>query len=235
VITPHSETIRGRIPGPVRSFLIRSVIFFVAWKILYLALLLPHRTLDRPLTDWVGKGASWTLNAVAHRGGFSAASGVSTSTPSPGERPVQEKVSAVSFHNERVLAIADVCNGLELMVLYAAFIICLPAAASRKTVFIAGGLLLIFAVNILRCTALVFVYLHYRDYTEFFHHYVFTFLVYGFICWLWFLFSRTPGPHSRLQPARPPGSATRPAGAIAPGSAGAPASSQKIRLDVQPR
>jgi exosortase family protein XrtF len=183
------------------------VIFFVAWKILYLSLLLPHRTLDRPLTDWVGNGACRTLNVITHAGDFTAASGVNSNIPSPGEQPVLEKVSVVSFHNERVLSIADVCNGLELMVLYAGFIICLPAGMSRKSAFIAGGLLLIFLVNVLRCTALALVYLHYRNYAEFFHHYVFTFLVYGLIFWLWFLFSRAPGsatPPSPPTPAKKP-------------------------------
>jgi exosortase/archaeosortase family protein len=215
-ISPGGTLQWKKIPAPVRSFLAKAALFFIAWKILYLSLLLPGRTLDGPLTYLVGISTSKTLNAISHSGDYSAAPGVNTigvypqpgdqpipagervsaardnSIPSP-DRPLPEKVMAVYYHNDRVLSIADVCNGLELMVLYAGLIICLPAAIGRKLAFIGAGILLIFLVNVLRCSALVFVYLHYRQYVEFFHHYVFTFLVYGFICWLWYLFSLSPG------------------------------------------
>ena len=236
---PGSKTSWENIPRPVRSFLLKSVILFAVWKILYLSLLLPYRILDRPLTRFVGTGASRTLNLISWSKDFSAADAVNNSPPQPGEPATPEKVMAVRFHDERVLSVADVCNGLELMVLYAGFIICLPAGISRKAAFITGGILLIFLVNVLRCAALVLVYLHYPKYVEFFHHYVFTFLVYGFIFWLWFLFSSSPGSAKSLRSSKSPGPGSSAAPNPGPddpsGSAKRPVSAKKINLDVLPR
>ncbi|HMH20227.1 MAG TPA: archaeosortase/exosortase family protein [Puia sp.] len=182
-----------QIPGPVKSFLLKSVILFIAWKIVYLTLLLPSRVLDQPLTAAVGISTGKTLNLISHTKDYSAGSGVNWKEGEPGTKPVTEMATIVYFQNERILSVADVCNGLELMVLYAGFIICLPSGVRRKMAFISGGLALIFLVNILRCSALALIYRHYHEYTDLFHHYVFTLLIYGLIFWLWFLFSKRPG------------------------------------------
>jgi exosortase family protein XrtF len=182
-----------QIPGPVRSFLQKSVLLFTAWKIVYLFLLLPGRIIDRPLTAAVGISTSKTLNLISRSRDYSAGAGVNRKEGEPGTEPITEMAMIVYFQQERILSVADVCNGLELMVLYAGFIVCLPSGIRRKMAFISGGLVLIFLVNVLRCSALALVYRHYREYTDLFHHYVFTILIYGFIFWLWFLFSRRPG------------------------------------------
>ena len=98
----------------------------------------------------------------------------------------------IYLHQDRVLSIADACNALELLVLYGGLILCLPAGASRKAIFITGGIVLIEIMNVIRCTALVLLYLHRPEYVDFSHHYLFSFVVYGFIFWLWFLFSKDP-------------------------------------------
>jgi exosortase/archaeosortase family protein len=92
----------------------------------------------------------------------------------------------------KTLSIADVCNGLELMVLYAGFLLCWPAGSVRKIKFIAGGFLLIVLLNILRCAALALISVHKPQYVDFYHHYLFTFLIYGCIFLLWYLFTLDP-------------------------------------------
>jgi exosortase/archaeosortase family protein len=178
-----------RIPKPVRLFLLKGILLFTAWKLLYLLLLLPGRILDRPLTHLIGVSTAKTLNFFSRSSDYSATPEIHNDPMEDGStRP--EPVMQLYHHQERTLAIADVCNGLELMVLYAALILCLPASRSRKITFIAGGLLLIFLVNVIRCAALVQVYLHIPEYVNFSHHYLFTFLVYALIFWLWYLFSK---------------------------------------------
>lgn len=177
-----------RIPKQVKLFLLKGILLFTSWKLLYLLLLLPNRTLDRPLTHSIGTSTAGTLNFFGGSPDYSAASEIYNKPMDDGST-IPEPVMQLYHHREKVLSVADVCNGLELMVLYAGLILCLPASPSRKITFIAAGLLLIFLVNIIRCAALVQVYLHKPEYVNFFHHYLFTFLVYALIFWLWYLFT----------------------------------------------
>lgn len=176
------------IPRPARLFLLKGLALLILWKTLYLAFLAPARLLDEPLTHSVGIATAYTLNLFSGTDGFTTKSeinrveteGIITYDP----------VMAVYLHNRPTLSIADPCNALELFVLFAGFIICLPAKASRKIGFISAGLLLIWVINVLRCVGLIEIYLYNPKYTHFSHHYAFKFIVYGFIFLLWMLFTK---------------------------------------------
>jgi exosortase/archaeosortase family protein len=185
-----------QVPQPVRSFLYKGVFLLAVWKVLYLCILLPNRTLDRPLTHLIGAGAVATLNAFTHSSDYSLAKGVDERAVGADGLVYTENVERIYRNREKVLSIADVCNGLEVMVLYVGFIVCWSAGLARKTAFAAGGSVLIVLLNILRCSALTFIYLRWPPYADFYHHYVFTFVIYGLIFWLWYRFIQDGG---RLQ------------------------------------
>ncbi len=181
-----------QVPRTVKVFLLKAVILFVAWKFVYLVFLLPDRILDKPLTYVVSKGTTGMLNGISPSNGYYAVAGTNT-----GVRFVDgvrteylEEAMNIYLGRDRVLSIADVCNGLELMVLYSGLILCLPSSPRRKWVFIFTGLLLIGILNVIRCTGLVLIYQHKPEYLNFSHHYLFSFLVYAFIFLLWYLFSK---------------------------------------------
>jgi exosortase/archaeosortase family protein len=177
----------NQIPKPVKEFLLKAAALFVVWKAVYLLFLLPGRVLDRPLTYVIGKGTAASLNLISRPADYSA---VSTIHPKGLGNEGMEPVMAIRRNQDTLLSIADVCNGLELLVLYAGLILCLPASRYRKFAYILGGILLIEIINVIRCTGLVLIYLHRPQYLDFSHHYLFTFVVYAFIFWLWYLFSR---------------------------------------------
>jgi exosortase/archaeosortase family protein len=185
-----------RIPKPVKEFLIKATILFVAWKAVYLIFLLPGRVLDKPLTYFIGKGTAAALRLFNPSGNYNA---ISTMHLKGFGNQGLEPVMAIRSGQTNLLDIADVCNGLELLVLYAGLILCLPAARNRKLAYIIGGIIGIEIINILRCTGLVLVYLHKPQWLDFSHHYLFTFVVYAFIFWLWYLFSRDPDFAKKLQ------------------------------------
>jgi exosortase/archaeosortase family protein len=191
--------IRGRfnqIPKPVKEFLLKATILFVAWKAVYLLFLQPGRVLDKPLTYIIGKGTAATLDLINRSGDYNAIPSVHLKGfGNEGTEPIM----AVRSGQSMLLSIADVCNGLELLVLYAGLILCLPAARSRKLKYILGGIVLIEIINVLRCTGLVLLFLHKPEWLDFSHHYLFTFVVYAFIFWLWYLFSRDPEFAKKLQ------------------------------------
>ncbi|MEO8713131.1 MAG: archaeosortase/exosortase family protein [Parafilimonas sp.] len=178
----------NKIPSAVKSFLIKGLIIFVAWKLLYLLLLTPSRILDKPLTDFTAIGAAKTLNFLSHSSDYTTLAEIDE-YDADGVRQLQPLMS-IYFHGEKQLSVADACNALELFVLYAGFIICFPSALKRKILFIVGGIILICLINILRCAGLAWIFIYYPQYGDFSHHYVFTFIVYVCIFLLWFWFSK---------------------------------------------
>lgn len=79
------------------------------------------------------------------------------------------------------------CNGLELLVLFTIFIVCYEGRWLNKLWFISLGLLTIHLLNIMRNYILTLMEIHKSPYFEFFHRYVFIFVVYGaiFLLWMW--------------------------------------------------
>lgn len=77
------------------------------------------------------------------------------------------------------------CNGLEMLVIFAFFILWYPGNWWLKFVYVTGGLILIHGLNILRNYILTLLAIERSLYFELFHRYVFIFLIYGFIFLLW--------------------------------------------------
>ena len=76
------------------------------------------------------------------------------------------------------------------MVIYAGFIFCFPVSGLRKTFSILFGLIIIDAINILRCSVLGFIKEYYHPYFNFSHHFIFKAIVYSVIVALWVRFTR---------------------------------------------
>ena len=176
------------VPAAVKQFILRGLIILITWKILYLAFLLPTRLLDKPLSHSVGAGTAWILNIYTHTHDY-------IDKVEHGNEPTDNGLTDmpldnVYFHQHIVVSIEDTCNGLELFVLYAGFIVCMPAALRRKVIFIISGVILIYMVNVVRCAWVAYIILYYPKYADFAHHYVFTFVVYGVIIALWLIFSK---------------------------------------------
>ncbi|HEV3327223.1 MAG TPA: exosortase/archaeosortase family protein [Puia sp.] len=191
----------NQVPKPVKAFLLKAITVFVVWKAVYLLFLLPGRVLDKPLTYVIGKGTAASLNLISRPADYTATSTIHAKEfGNEGTEPVM----AIRRGRDTVLSIADPCNGLELLVLYAGLIFCLPADRRRKLAYILGGIFLIEVINVIRCTGLVLVYLDRPQYLGFSHHYLFTFVVYAFIFGLWWLFSRDRDFAKKLELNAPP-------------------------------
>jgi len=152
--------------------------------------MLPSRILDKPLTSFTAISAAQALNFFSNSSDYTTQDEIDEYN-ADGFHEIQY-LTSIFYKNEKALSVADVCNALELLVLYAGFIICFPAGIKRKISFTIGGILLICLVNILRCAGLAWIFIYYPDYGDFSHHYVFTFIVYVCIFLLWFWFSKKP-------------------------------------------
>ena len=144
--------------------------------------------LDYPLTTHVGEASTEILNRFSSMSGFEAVRQVKT-TLSNGVYVAEE--ASLIYHNKKpVLFIADVCNGLELIVLYIGFIVCMPSAFMRKLLYIIIGVLLLDFVNIARCIGLIYLREYFEFYFDFAHKYLFKISVYGVTFLLWMRFAR---------------------------------------------
>jgi exosortase family protein XrtF len=178
----------NKVPVAVKRFIFKAFIILLVWKVLYLVFLLPARVLDKPLTYSVGVATTWLLNTYTSSSDYSTRSEISNVATDQGLTPMP--LQKIFFHNTNVVSIEDGCNALELFVLYAGFIICMPARILRKTLFIIGGIIAIYITNVIRCAGVAYIIIYHPRYADFAHHYVFTFVVYGLIIALWLIFSK---------------------------------------------
>ncbi|MBC3758360.1 archaeosortase/exosortase family protein [Hyunsoonleella sp. SJ7] len=180
--------LKNDIPLPIRLFLGKALLFFIVWKVIYSFFLYDSKVLDHPLTAHVGKASAKFLNNFTSMSGFVAINELSTKILD-GEY-VTYQASSIYHYEKRVLNIADACNGLELMVLYIGFIICMPSGIWRKIRYIIIGLILIDIINILRCAGLIYLGEYYDAYFDFAHHYLFKITVYATTFVMWIVFAR---------------------------------------------
>lgn len=159
---------------------------------LYMLWLRPQGILDGPLTAAVGASTVEVLNLFADHTRFKAVR--SFPAAGPEEDAGSGGVVDIFRDGEDTLRIASACNGLEIMVLYAGFLFCFPTARSRRRwAFLGAGLGIIFVLNLLRCALLVWIFLRYRQYLDFSHHFAFTFVVYSCVFLLWYKYAKRAG------------------------------------------
>jgi len=175
-------------PRAIIVFFVKAAILFIIWKMLYILWLRPQGILDASLTTAVGTSTAGVLNLFAEHSAFKPV----RSFPVAGTEEDAEPGGVVDIYlnGEHTLRIASACNGLEIMILYAGFLFCFPnSSLSRRWTFLGIGLALIFLLNIIRCALLVWIFLRYRQYLDFSHHFLFTFIVYTCVFLLWYRYA----------------------------------------------
>lgn len=182
------KSLKNDIPKPIRLFLGKAFLLFIVWKIIYNIFLYDSRYLDHPLTTNVADVSVYVLNNLGDMSGFTSVRKIDK-YPFQGTKAEYE-ISAIYHHDNVILHIANVCNGLELMVLYVGFIICMPALFWRKIKYIILGLITLHLINIIRCVGLIYLREYYHQYFDFAHHYLFNAMVYTGTLLIWMLFSR---------------------------------------------
>jgi exosortase/archaeosortase family protein len=168
------------IPVLVRSFLTRAIVVFIIWKLLYHVLLFPIRIPDKDLT-----GLTATSTTLLYRNLLNEPLVVSRE-----ETKGNIAKSVLYVNNTKAISIADSCNGLELYVLYIAFLICLPTSLKRQLAFAVVGVLVIFILNAFRCFGLAWLFLNNYTWANFAHHYIFKMIIYGLMFYTWIVYSK---------------------------------------------
>ena len=166
----------AEIPLLLKRFCIKVFLFLVIWLLSYHLYLKPHRTVDKPLTTIT------TATTVAFVSLFYENQELSW------KDATDDSAANIFLDGKLALGIADGCNALELFILYASFIFCMPTNFKRAAFFIIGGIIVIFILNILRCSGMLWMSLHKKEWFDFAHHYAFKLIVYAAIFggWVWY-------------------------------------------------
>jgi exosortase family protein XrtF len=85
-----------------------------------------------------------------------------------------------------IVEVYEGCNGVNVMVVFVAFIIAFKGPWKISLKFIMAGLLAIHIINLLRVTGLYEVALHFPDKLYFFHKYFFTGVIYLMVFIIWY-------------------------------------------------
>ncbi|WP_308993781.1 archaeosortase/exosortase family protein [Mariniflexile litorale] len=182
------NSFKNQIPLPIRLFLGKALLFFIVWKIIYGIFFYNSNSLDNTLTTHVAEASTFVLNNLSFMSGFSTQT--ESYSEAFGGELIEYRASTIYHHDYKVLNIADACNGLELMILYIGFIICMPSKILRKVLYIVIGLLILDLVNILRCVGLIYLREYFHTYFQFAHHYLFKIIVYSTTFLIWVFYTR---------------------------------------------
>ena len=186
------------IPLEVRKFLGRGAILFIVWKLLFHLALQPAQWPDAPLVKAIAQQTSTVLNTLHGEKlySYSIVNKSHTIRENKNEKLYHGTSGYILKHQKPVLLIVPNCNGLELMVLFAGFIVSFPGRWQRKLWVIPAGIVIIHLVNVLRSAALVSMHAgSLKTYFNFAHHYLFSLTIYLIIFLLWAWYVKTEQKH----------------------------------------
>lgn len=166
-----------KLSRPVLKFLFIITIAYGCWFIVYEFYLKPDGSVDHMTTEYVSIG----ICRLLHLNGYEAHYTIALK---PGETYI--------YLNHELLPqvrIGSSCNGLELLVLFALFILCYPGNFFFKILYMSGGIIVVHTLNILRNYWLTLLSFHHSVYFNFYHRYLFIFIIYGLIFILWILWA----------------------------------------------
>jgi exosortase family protein XrtF len=162
-------------------FLILGGAIFIIWFLLYHVWLDPI-VLDSPIIHVQTKVSQLLLNLIGQ----------------PAQSQVLEgRFSSLIFLGNTGVRIGGECGGMELLVLFAGFILAIGGSARNMAWYIPLGILIIIALNIIRISSLTLMVAYAPAYVDFNHKYTFVIIVYAAIFGMWALWTKK---YSGLEP-----------------------------------
>jgi exosortase/archaeosortase family protein len=177
----------SEIPKPIRKFALNCLLIFIIWQTVYVFLLEPKRIIDKPLTELVGNLTKEGLQLIYPSSNFTTQNIKNLFFT---DIEISSELYTVFMGNQKLIGIADSCNGLNLYILFIGFIIAFPNTFKRKISFGIYGFIIVFGVNVLRCIGLGMVQIHYPHFMVYAHHYIFKIITYGVVFFLWIKFAK---------------------------------------------
>ena len=151
--------------SPVIKFILKAVLIFIGWYLLYEMWLLPAGDLD----EWL------SLNIIGASAGILDFIGYDVYT-------VNRIIGIGEYPG---IKIVDGCNGIAAMGLFFGFILAYPGSWKNRLSFSVVGIGIIYLINILRVVTLTITQVEWPQFFDFTHDYSTTAIFYIVIFILW--------------------------------------------------
>lgn len=161
---------------PSLFFLLRFLAVYFAGNMIYGLFITSFENDADPITYLVTHQTSWLINLLGH----------STSAQPNTYLPTV----LLREQGETVLSVYEGCNGINVMVVFVAFLVAYSGPLQRMAWFLPLGLLIIHFSNLLRIGLLYFVSKFYESYFFYVHKYFFTAIIYVVVVALWIIWVR---------------------------------------------
>jgi len=152
--------------SPLTVFLLKAGAVYAVWHLLYDYILLPDGRLDTFLSY---SGVSMAAGVLSILGW-----------------EIESAGRVIAIFGTGGVEIQNGCNGVELLGLYAGFIIAYPGPMRKRLVLMAGGLLILYFANVFRITAFTLSDLYIPQHWDKFHIYSSYVIFYPLVLSLWY-------------------------------------------------
>ena len=166
---------------PLTHFFMKVGLIYGGWEVLYQHVFLPDFWLD----TWLSHvGVSIAAGALSFLGW-----------------DIETSARFVCILGNRGIEVQNGCNGLDLLGLYAGFIIAYPGSITKRIYFIGGGLFLLFIANVFRISTFVLTNYYVPQYMDLYHEYSSFIIFYPIVLSLWYLWIESSDQQSFLSGA----------------------------------
>ena len=164
---------------PALRFVAWFLVIYVGGNLIYGLYIEAYRPAPDSMTILVTKQSAAIVNSVS---------------PPVSVKPLQSRPIVYMNNNDRiVLEVFEGCNGLNVMVIFLAFVIAYGGTTRRLIGFSAAGLIVIHLANLARIILLYITAMRWPQYFYYFHKYFFTACLYAVVFVLWLVWIRWSG------------------------------------------
>lgn len=161
---------------PFFSFLIKFLLFYVVFTFVYNYYLNQFESKKNEV-DGITKLVSEHTNSLLIFFGHKAEIFQNETEPS----------IKLIYNGKFVSRIIEGCNGVSVMILFAAFVFAFSVKLKRTIIYILLGCLIIYVLNISRIAMIAYALYYYPKYNELLHGTIFPLFIYGVVFLLWVL------------------------------------------------
>jgi exosortase family protein XrtF len=160
---------------PSIIFLIKFISLYVVSNLLYGFYITNYSPQVDPVTHIVTMQSAFVIKACG---------------TSVGVMDMTTKPTSLILHNGKsVLAVYEGCNGINTVIVFAAFLLAFGPLSRRLSWFFPAGIIMIHLANLARIVLLFYVSEYFPRYMYFTHKYLFTAFLYAvvFLLWIWWV------------------------------------------------
>lgn len=110
---------------------------------------------------------------------------------------IDKKIADLLVNNKVVLSVYEGCNGVNVWIIFAAFLFAMGPISKSMFYFVLIGTILIHVSNLIRIGLLAAVYMYLPHYWYFSHKYLFTAFIYVVVFILWIIWVRKQLKHAK--------------------------------------